>query len=326
MRTFAIILATLFIIALSYEVYLLIIPRPIQEVVVEIQTGEPAARIGDKLVQHGVIRSKWPFVIYVRLRNIDQELSWGKYLFSGRMSTAAVVKKLLEGDVMTHRVVIPEGLTVRETARRLDEQGFGDYNTFVDLVKDIEFATQITGFPIETLEGFLYPETYYFAEGVSEEFILRRMVNEFFHKTSELQLPNNFDFSFYEMIILASIIEKEARYIDEMPLISSVFINRLNIGKRLQADPTVAYALAREGIERRTIYYIDLQIDSPYNTYQRIGLPPAPICSPSLPAMQAVLQPAESEFLYFFADQQGRHIFSKTYREHLNKQRALRNR
>ncbi len=326
MRTFTIILITLFLLALGYEIFLIIIPRPIKEVVVEIQTGESAARIGDKLVQNGVIRSKWPFVIYVRLRNIDQELSWGKYLFSGRMSTAAVVKKLMEGDVLARRAVIPEGLTISETARRLNDQGFGEYDTFVDLAKDMDFSRQLTGFSVESLEGFLYPETYDFTEGVSEEFILRRMVNEFFHKTTELQLPDNFDYSFYEMIILASIIEKEARYIDEMPLIASVFINRLSIGKMLQADPTVAYALSKEGIERRTIYYNDLQIDSPYNTYQKVGLPPAPICSPSISAMQAVLNPAESEFLYFFADQKGRHIFSKTYREHLNKQRVLRNR
>jgi UPF0755 protein len=324
MKIFALSLLFLLILIAGYELYLILIPRMIEEVLVEIKQGESAASIADKLVQNRVIRSKWPFIILVRLRGIEKDLSWGKYLFSGNLSTTSVIDRILEGKVELKRVTIPEGLTIRETAQTLSKQGFGQYENYLALSRDQEFAQKITNLPVQTLEGFLYPETYRFAEEVTEEYILRSLVNEFFTRTSELHFPEDFNYSLYETIILASIIEKEARFIDEKPLISSVFLNRLNIGMRLQADPTVAYILTKEGIRRRRIYYRDLEIDSPYNTYRYSGLPPAPICSPSLPAIKAVLEPAESDFLYFFADSQGRHIFSKTYREHIYKQRALR--
>ena len=326
MRTFTIILAAIFIIIIGYELVLLVFPKPVNEVIVEIRAGDPAAVIADKLVQHGVIRSKWLFITYIKLKGVDKDLSYGNYLFSGRISTASVARQLIDGNIILERVTIPEGLNIRETAHRLDAAGFGDFEKFVSLAYDPDFSEQLTGFPVQTLEGFLYPDTYHFGEGVSEEFVLRRLVHEFFNKTTHLLLPDEFQMSFYEMITLASIIEKEARYHDEKPLIASVFMNRLRIGKRLQADPTVAYALEKRGIQRTTIYYIDLQIDSPFNTYRRTGLPPTPICNPSIISMQAVLDPAESDYLYFFADRQGRHIFSKTYTEHLNKQRALQNR
>ena len=312
MKKFAIILAVFLLAVLGYEIYLLIFPRTINEVIVEIKIGEPAAVIADKLVQHGVIRSKWLFMALVRIQGVDKELSYGNYLFSGRLSTASVARQLIDGKIMLERVTIPEGLTIRGTARRLEASGFGNFDNYVNLAYDPVFAEQITGFQVQSLEGFLYPETYHFAEGVSEEFVLRTLVNEFFKKTATLHLPQEFAYSFYDLIIIASIVEREATYHDEKPLIASVFLNRLNIGKRLQADPTVAYALSKQGIHRTTIYYNDLNIDSPYNTYRRIGLPPTPICNPSVISMQAVLEPADSEFLYFFADRRGRHIFSKT--------------
>lgn len=326
MKTFAIVLIIILMLVVGYELFLLIIPQPVQEVVVEIDEGEPAALIADKLVNHGVIRSKWPFIIYARLRRIDNELSWGKYLFSGRLSTRDVVHILMEGRVVLRRVTIPEGSMIDDTARVLVRRGFGEYQTYIELCNDPDFAEELTGFPVRTLEGFLYPETYNFAEEASEEFIIRFLVRTFFNRTSALYIPDDFKYTFYEMVTLASIIEKEARYNDEKPLIASVFLNRLDIGKRLQADPTVAYALSQKGIERTRIFYVDLEVDSPYNTYRREGLPPTPICSPSITSMQAVLEPAESDFFYFFADRQGRHIFSKTYREHLNKLRVLRKR
>ncbi|MBW6516672.1 MAG: endolytic transglycosylase MltG [Candidatus Cloacimonetes bacterium] len=326
MRIFAVVLAIVILIVIGYELYLLVFPTTIKEVVVEIKIGEPAAIIADKLVNHGVIRSKWLFIAYIRLRGVEKDLSYGNYLFSGRLSTASVARKLIDGRIILEQVTIPEGLNIRETARRLEASGFGKAENYIELSYDPEFAEMLTGFSVQSLEGFLYPETYHFGDGVSEEYVLRRMVNEFFNKTATLRLPDEFNYSFYELIILASIIEKEARFHDEKPLIASVFLNRLSIGKRLQADPTVAYALSKNGIQRTTIYYVDLQIDSPYNTYRRAGLPPTPICNPSVLSMQAVLDPADSEFLYFFAGKRGRHIFSKTYTEHLNKQRALRNR
>lgn len=324
MKIFIAVLLIIIITTVGYEIYLITFPKPVEEVIVTIEEGETAAAIADKLVKQGVIGSKWFFIIYVRLRGIDKELCKGNYLFSGNLSTRGVIRRIANGQVQLSSVTIPEGLTISETVRIIAEAGFGDYNRYIALCYDPVFAEQLTGFPVNTLEGFLYPDTYFFAEEVSEEYIIRHLVNEFFSKTARLQLPEEFPYSFYQMVILASIVEKEAVFSDEKPLIAGVFLNRLRIGKRLQADPTVAYALRKEGIVRRRIFYIDLEIDSPFNTYRNTGLPPTPICSPSVISMQAVLEPEESDYLYFFADRRGRHIFSKTYRDHINRQRTIR--
>lgn len=366
------------------------IPYNSRESVTEIANGASASGIAETLYENGVISNKLIFRIYVTLRGREQKLSFGEYHFPPRLSLSEVVTKLETGKVKLHPVTITEGLTISETAARYSKASHIDYDKFISICSDSSFAYQLTGLPVNKLEGFLYPDTYLFPKQVSEEYIIRNMVrtlaskittvkkelgypchytaeenvccfgeksgllSHFSHvgsgrcdideeecpsacpyvsvceETQQISQPENFFIpgtlqDIYEVLILASIVEKEATFDDEKPLIAGVYHNRLRRGMRLQADPTVAYALEQAGIVRRSkIYYRDLQIDSPYNTYRNKGLPPTPICSPSIKSIKAVLNPAETDYLFFFSNNRGRHIFSKTYREHLNGLRKLR--
>lgn len=294
----------------------------LREKLFEIKQGESAYRIAENLEDSGIIKSKNWFYLIVRLTGTMKELSYGQYLFDGRYNIFQVLEIIKSGDVYLKRITLPEGLTVKKACRRLSKYGFGNYDKFMSLVNDSTFAKKMTGFMIPSLEGFLYPETYLFPEGLEEEKILENMVRRFFSQTAELDFKPNEKMDFYDTIILASIVEKEAVYNDEKPTIASVYLNRIDFGMKLQADPTVAYVLELQGKSRKRIYYKDLRIKSPFNTYINKGLPPSPICSPSTTSIDAVLNPEITDYIFFFAKSKGRrHIFSQTYSQHLSRQR-----
>ena len=163
------------------------------------------------------------------------------------------------------------------------------------------------------MEGFLYPDTYYFPKGATEKFIIKTMVDNFYKKTSDLNISPDFKLDFYQTLIIASIVERESGLQEEKPLIAGVYVNRFLKGYKLQADPTVAYVLEQKGKSRKKIFYKDLLVDSPYNTYLYKGLPPTPIANPSLDTIKAVLNYEPTDYMFFFANN-GRHIFSKTYK------------
>jgi len=301
-------------------VLLIFLPKDVNEVLIDISKGESANSIAEKLYEKKVIRSKQVYYLYVKFTNIDKTLSFGKYHFSGKLSFPDVLEILKLGKVVLRKVTIPEGLTVKKTAKILSQYGFVDQEKFITLCTDSLFAKKQTGFSVRTLEGFLYPETYHFPYEVSEQYIIKALVQEFFKQTQDFDFVPNKDLSFYETLILASIVEREARFRDEQPTIASVYLNRIKYNYKLQADPTVAYALEEQGKLRRKIYYRDLNIDSPYNTYKNFGLPPSPICSPAVSAIKAVLKPAETDYFFFFANGSGRHEFNQTYQQHINQQ------
>jgi len=299
------------------------LPKQINESVIDIAKGEPAQKIAEILYEKGIIRSDKIFYFYVKLHKIDKKLSFGKYHFAGRLSMPEIVDILEKGKVVLRKVTIPEGLTIKKTSRVLSQYGFVDNEKFIALCEDSLFAKKLTGFPISSLEGFLYPETYHFPYEVSEEYIINTLVQSFFDQTQHFDFAPNKGLGFYDTIILASIVEREARFDDEKPTIASVYLNRLKYNYKLQADPTVAYALELKGRIRKKIYYRDLKIDSPFNTYKHFGLPPTPICSPSVSAIKAVLEPAETDYFFFFANGNGRHEFNQTYQQHLKQQNRL---
>ena len=191
----------------------------------------------------------------------------------------------------------------------------------LDLAKNPFFVQRITGFPVLNLEGFLYPDTYIFGYEMSDENILITMVNNFFRKLNQAHIEIDDLNSFYNQLILASIVEKEAIFNDEKPRIAGVYLNRLQRGMRLQADPTVTYHLESEFTHKAFVSYADTRMTTPHNTYVINGLPPYPICSPASSTIFSVLYPERTNYLFFFADRQGRHIFSETYAEHLQRQR-----
>lgn len=321
------ILKVLLVIVLSISAVWTIIcyyaPYQVEETIVEIKKGSSAHQIANLLEAKNIIRNRLLFNLFIRLNNVDQKLSYGRYLFRDSMTLSDVVDVLTSAKVILKPLTIPEGLNIRQTSQLLTAKGFGDYNTYVELCKDSVFASSLVGFSVRSLEGFLYPETYHLPEEASEKFILKILVREFKREMAKLDFSNE-KLDLYSTITLASIVEKEAHHRDEYPRIAGVYLNRLNDKHKLQADPTVEYVLAKRGIKRRKIYYKDLRIDSPYNTYKYTGLPPGPICSPGFSAIEAVVLPEDTDYYFFFAGNNGRHEFSKTYHEHLRKQNELK--
>ncbi len=306
----------------GYNINLIYLPTPVDEVLLTIEQGESAHSIASKLLNRGVIQSDLLFYAYVRLRGVQGSLDYGTYLFDGNLSMANVVETIQRGKVKLNRITIPEGLTIAKTSRLLAKKHFGQFTTFYTLAYDTTFVRLCTGLDVPSLEGFLFPETYFFPDGASEEFILKHMTREFFIQTAPLDFKPGQILSFYETITLASIVEREARVEEEKPIIASVYLNRIEDDQLLQACPTVAYTLEQMGKSRTEIYYRDLKVDSPYNTYKYPGLPPTPICSPAKSTIAAVLHPAKTDYFFFFANN-GRHIFSQTYDQHLAKQRSI---
>ncbi len=290
--------------------------------VVVIQPGDSARAAAEKLEQEGVIQSAVVFRLLMKLRGAGGRIHAGEYQFEALMTPNEVLGKLLRGDVVTHRLTIPEGLRLDEVADLVSESSFGDRAAFLraagsaDLVKDLDPRAQ-------DLEGYLFPETYFFARGTSEQRIVAEMVRRFREAltTARLDRMGEIGLTLRQAVTLASLIEEEARLDDERPRIAAVFHNRLRRGMLLQCDPTVVYALTRAGRYRGEIYKSDLSFRSPWNTYAHAGLPPGPISSPGIRSLDAALHPAPVGDLYFVVSGEGRHRFSSTLADH---QQAVR--
>ncbi len=289
---------------------------------VEIRTGMTAHAIGRLLQSEDVIRSARLFTVLVRLQDLAHQLKAGTYELDGTYSTNQIIHTLLRAPVRTRRVTIPEGLNRHAVAGLLQRQGLADSSRFVQLTADPEFIHQL-GLDRPDLEGFLFPETYFLDEHPTEESIIRRMVAQF-HQVFDDALHARLEHTgldLIEAVILASIVEGEAAVPEERGIIASVFLRRLKLNWRLQSCATVEYALG----ERRThLTNVDLQVDSPYNTYRHHGLPPGPIGNPGKAALMAVLYPANTDYLYFVARGDGTHIFSRTHQEHQRARHAVR--
>lgn len=279
---------------------------------VEIESGMSAGEVAELLYDTGLIRDPKYFLGVARLLNFDTRIQAGVYALNTEQTALRILQNITEGQVLVHRVTIPEGYTIRQIADMLATRGLVDADRFIRLAtRDHEI--EINGVSPDTLEGYLFPDTYEFRMGMSEDRILSMLVDRFREQALPLVLETGSPLALHETIILASIVELEARWAEERPIIAGVYLNRLRIGMRLQADPTVIYALP----ERPTrVLYSHLSIESPYNTYMHTGLPPGPIGNPGLDSIRAVLNPAETDYLYFVAKEDGTHHFSKTYAEH----------
>ncbi|MBN2017361.1 MAG: endolytic transglycosylase MltG [Candidatus Cloacimonetes bacterium] len=301
-----------------YTIWSLYEKHPILNETIDIPKGSSVFQIAKKLEQKRIISSAPLFIIANKLLPKDCNIRYGKFNFTGKYSFMEVLHKLTSGEVVTNKITIPEGYTVRRIASLFDRSGLADYSIFMELCSDSAFIDSID-VPISNLEGFLFPETYYIPYFADEKYIISMMVDNFFLQFEEVH-PNPITFdSLYQILIMASIVEREAIYDDERPLIAGVYNKRLKENMLLQADPTVAYALELNRISRKKIYYDDLKIQSDYNTYLYRGLPPTPISNPGIQSILAAIHPQDTDFLFFFAGKNKRHIFSKTYREHLKK-------
>jgi UPF0755 protein len=223
------------------------------------------------------------------------------------------------GDVVKHVIVVPEGLTAEETFELFWSRSISRPEAFRHALVNPQLLTSIArGAP--DLEGFLFPDTYVVTRSTSARQIVESMLVNFRrHFTPEMRASAQaIGLTERQAVILASIVEKETSLDSELPLIAGVYWNRLRHGMRLQADPTVTYALKRDGKWTGTLYRSDYGYESPFNTYLVEGLPPGPICNPGEDALRAAVAPARTEFLYFVADGTGGHTFSRTFQEHLD--------
>ncbi len=285
--------------------------------VVIIPKGSSLNHIATILHSEGIIERTSDFVLLARLENLSTNLKAGRYNFSPGLTLRQLLRMLVEGDTYEETITIPEGLNRFEIARLLHKKANMDSSIILRLTENDSFC-QTLGVEAATLEGYLFPDSYKLEWDVNEATFIRRMVSQLQSQLRpvDLERARGLGFSFYEVVILASLIEEETGAAQERPIISGVFHNRLRKGWKLETDPTVLYALGRH---KKRVLYEDLKIDSPYNTYMYAGLPPGPICSPGAASLRAAIYPEDVDYFYFVArqDGSGTHIFSRTNRDHV---------
>lgn len=285
-----------------------------QDKIFTISPGQSLARISRNLQAQELISDHTLFTLYARYKKAATRLKAGEYQISSSSTPVQVLDRLLKGRVMLYRLTVPEGLNMDETALLVQKAGFCGPEQFLPLCQDSEFIQKLS-VESHSLEGYLYPTTYYFPKEANCRQIIQKMVDTF-HNIYTKEWKNRTEelgFTVNQVVTLASIIEKETGNASERPLISSVFHNRLEKKMRLQSDPTVIYGDKEfDGrIRRRHLDRI-----TPYNTYQISGLPKGPIANPGALALEATLYPVESSYLYFVSKNDTTHKFSKNLSEH----------
>lgn len=283
-----------------------------------VKPGTTASEISDRLMQLGVIDSRLRFWWLMKLQGDAGKFKTGTYAFTPHMDEQAVLDKLVSGDTTVVKFTIPEGFGIKEIAKRLADEGLVDEQEFLAEAKDFAPYDYMKKRPNVryAAEGYLFPDTYVIHSDVSAEGIMKMMAEDFDTRLTPAlrQQAAAKGLSIHDLITLASLVEKEARYDEDRPIIAQVFFKRLQMGMPLQSDTTLQYLMAGP---KEDVSIEDTKIDSPYNTYQHEGLPPGPIASPGMKSILAVLNPANTDYLYFVADRQGHNHYSQTYDEHL---------
>jgi UPF0755 protein len=288
-----------------------------QEVYVDLPAGTSVTGIADRLAAAGVLPDAWTFRLAARLTGADRRLQAGEYRFAGSTSPNDVMARLVAGDVFTRSVTFPEGLTIAEMGEVFGRSGLGAASEFIAAASDALLARPFDD-QATSLEGYLFPDTYNLPRRAGAGGTVRAMVARFGRAfDSELRAAATARrMTVRDVLTMASLIEKETARADERALVSGVYHNRLRIGMPLQCDPTVIYALMLAGRWNGNLRRVDLQMDSPYNTYKVRGLPPGPIASPGRASMEAAIRPADVPYLYFVSRNDGSHVFARTLAEH----------
>lgn len=297
-----------------------------KQVRVEIPSGASVSKIGEILVDKGLIRSDRAFYIAARfpflsMRNTVPVLHSGYYSLDSSMSAVQIMDILESGKQDYIKVSVPEGFSLRKIAAILEKNEICSAEDFLEAAHNPALLEKYS-IPAETFEGFLFPDTYFFAPGMSADSVIAMMVESFYDKISEIPyFKGKYPSNFYETLVLASIVEREYRVADEAPLIASVFKNRIDAGVGLYSCATIEYIITE--IQGRphpdVITYDDLKIDSPYNTYKWAALPPTPISNPGIVALRAAAEPAKTDYFYFTLTDSsaGKHTFSKSFNAHV---------
>ena len=292
--------------------------EPGQRVHMKIRPGMDAREIGRALEREGVIDSALRFRLLVKLHGYGDQLKVGTYNFKTGMTYDDVFARLLEGEQEYVEFTIPEGFTVKDIARRLEDVGIADDEEFLRAAEHFApyYYMEKRANTFYPCEGFLFPDTYTVESDVEVGTILNLMAEDFDERLTPTlrRRAQEVGLSIYDLITLASIVEKECRFAEDRPIVAQVFFKRLSIGMPLQTDASLQYLM---DAPKEDVTIADTEVDSPYNTYQHFGLTPGPIANPGMAAIEAVLNPADTDYLYFVADRRGHNHYSNTYEEHL---------
>jgi UPF0755 protein len=291
--------------------------------IINIPKGSDLKTVSSILKREGIIKDAFTFNLLVKYKSAEGGIKAGEYQLSPDMPPSQILSLLLDGKVFQYPVTIPEGYNVFEIASLLNKKGLADREKFVLLSFNMDFIKSL-GIDANSLEGYIFPNTYHIHKGMDEGAIIKKMVDTF-KKTVSDEIINNYKktgLTPHQIITLASLIEKETGNEKEKPIISAVFHNRFKKRMRLQCDPTVIYALLLNSLKGGittfdgNIKKVDLLIDSPYNTYKYSGLPPGPIANPGRTSIHAAMHPSNSNYLYFVSKNDGWHYFSSNIEEH----------
>lgn len=298
------------------------LPVKVENKTIEIAYGTSTYNISLLLYRENLLRNPLSFLL---LHSVyKRKLEAGEYEFDGFVFPWEVYEKISKGLKKLYKITIPEGSDLYDIARILEENGICSAEDFLKYALSEERAKKY-GLKTPSMEGFLFPDTYFFSKNTHPIKVIDTMYKNFLRRTQELRERLSSDnLSLEEWVIIASMIEKETAKLEEKPLVSAVIHNRIKKGMKLQIDPTVIYALKRKGEWNGKLTLNHLKIDDPYNTYYYYGLPPSPICNPGLESLIAALEPAKVDYLYFVADGSGGHRFSDTYIDHINNVRKYR--
>lgn len=322
MRRLFLLLFLVVLVAAGAVAWALLVPAgPQTETFVDILPGTPTSRIARQLKDAGIIRSRY---VFLGLREWKGgTLKAGEYRFDHPVPMSEVLDRIHRGDVYTIALTIPEGSNIFDIASKVEADGLGSKAAFVTAAKQDAALVRDLDPNANSLEGYLFPDTYRFARHTDPQEMMAVMVKRFRQATQGIGLTSDY----HRTVTLASLVEKETPLDSERPLVASVFDNRLDKNMPLMTDPSVIYAALLDGRYRGTIYESDLQANSPYNTYLHPGLPPGPICNPGLKSLQAAMRPAQTDYLYFVAagaDPSGQSRFSTTLEEHAKDVQAYR--
>lgn len=296
-------------------------PKSTQTMIVEIPDGSSVKQMAKILKDKGLIRSTSVFVSNAKDTGESEKMKSGKYKFSKSMDNAAIIDMIVKGKIYQDgiKVTIPEGSISTDIVNTLVAKKLGNRDTYVKLFRDpSQFSGKFSFLKdsrIKTLEGLLYPETYFFKKNATEKEIFEKMISEFdkkYNKSVKSYVDKN-KLNFYDTVIMASIVEKEAVKDEDRPIIAGIFYNRLEKKMRLQSDAVLQYGLPNR---KSRVLYSDLKVESPYNLYLNNGLPPTPIASPGIKSLIAAANPEKTDYLYFVTNKDGTNSYSKTFDEH----------
>lgn len=283
---------------------------------ITVNQGDSLAVVTDKLLEAGLIESGTGFKIEARLEGRGTQIKPGEYSFKPGTDTDEILAELTAEKAPADFVItIPEGLTIEQTAEAVSEQSDISAEKFESAASRTDYGYAFLDNPnIKTTEGYLFPKKYEFAKGTTATQVVNRMLEQYLIETQNLdfsEATTGLELSEYELVTVASLIEREAAAPEERPLVASVIYNRLKQDMPLQIDATIQYA---RGEQKERLSLEDLEIDSPYNTYKTPGLPPGPICSPSLSSLKAAVSPEKTDYLYYVLKKNGEeHFFTNDY-------------